>query len=294
MNNVTVLHQGPPPKSGAYEPLVNTLAAITEAAAGREMHVVMDRFHLGERVYGPLLRGKDTLGLPLHRQLERVMLSMDSRLVFCNPPQEVSQPLWAARARAGMELITSPTVYAQLHDHYIAALRQSALQVVMYDFTRPDAIQHVKSLLTRPLGTPRNEGPGIGNWHPGRVVLLVGDRVKNTLGQHGSVEWPFVRETGSSPWLTQHLIDHEIPERLLYWVNAFSHDGKPLDPEFVKRLQPRAIITLGDDAKVWAHDNELMANHQRPFNLSHPQFHKRFRHKQAYPLGSLLQEILRV
>lgn len=266
------LHQGP------YDgnPLMETLEALGPVHLP-DHHLICDRLHLGERVYGPLVRGNDTLGWPRQRMLERALLGMGGvSQVICYPPFERIE--WDGELPPfGHGHDDDPEdVHKLIYMAYKTV--PSMLPTVTYDWTRQDVgwllqeLQHVRS--------PVNPGPGIGWWEEG-VILIVGERVNtNTDGPM----LPFVGEGGSSLWLAEHLDD--VDERWLYWVNAHTPDQREEDPAFIDELRPAHVIGLGAVASEWltrhGHDHE---------RLNHPQYHKRFLHGETYPLRDRIHEL---
>lgn len=133
-----------------------------------------------------------------------------------------------------------------------------------------------------------NRGPGIGWWHAGAKyspkVLLVGDRPGPGWGAR--VNWPFVSalRTGCSAWLALQLEAARVPERELYWVNAYTQDGTETDGGFVADLGPDLIVALGKHAAGWC-DAYGFAFEE----VHHPQFWKRFHAQHTYRLTQLLK-----
>lgn len=92
-------HEGPPPNPGALEHYRSLLERSTPT--------VFDRLHLGELVYGPLLRGASQLNLA-----DALELNYKADLIICLPPWETCLINTAHRK----ELIESPFV---MHIAYV-------------------------------------------------------------------------------------------------------------------------------------------------------------------------------
>lgn len=136
-----------------------------------------------------------------------------------------------------------------------------------------------------------NVGPGIGNWNPGKVVLLVGDRHGPSIQPYRvdmNIAFCDMAKAGSSYWLSEQLEEAGIQEQHLYWINAFDQDGAPTDPTFVGLLQPVAVLTLGDSAARWCDGNQIRCE-----QFTHPQYHKRFQHNTPYPMIARLKELVK-
>lgn len=75
-----------------------------------------------------------------------------------------------------------------------------------------------------------------------------------------------------------------IREEELFWVNAINNDFSILNlVELVRLLQPRKVIALGKIAQKSCSDQGI--SHVECY---HPQYWKRFRNKERYPLLDLL------
>lgn len=135
-----------------------------------------------------------------------------------------------------------------------------------------------------PLGWP-NRGPGAGAYRRG-AVLLVGERPHVARSGQLKHRLPFVSFDGAgcAPWLAEQLELAGVPETDLYWVNAYDALGVPTDPAFVRDLQPRKVVALGKQAAEWCRDAGLSF-----VEVPHPQFWKRFKSGEPYPLLDVLR-----
>lgn len=124
-------------------------------------------------------------------------------------------------------------------------------------------------------------GPGIGKFNPGRVILLVGDKPAK---RHANFPFCSHLQAGCSWWLANVLDSHDIKEEQLYWVNAYGCDGYPrLAPDFVSDLSPHIVVALGKTASYWCDGASI-----EHISVHHPQYWKRFKFGQTYPLLDLL------
>lgn len=271
-------HQGP------YhgDPFNETLALLLHEQSrldGRGL--VFDRLHIGEQVYGPLCRGKDTLPPHERRMLERVLLSLRAVLVLATPPDEMALRAW--RLRQNLEMFKDEELIRK--SLRLFGTVQTCLPVVWYNYV---AMTPAQARLAVEVKRPAaNEGPGIGNWAPGHVILMVGERCNDERGL------PFVSKTGSSPWLAKLLDQWGVEERHLYWVNALDEHGEWQDSGFLTKLRPRAIVSLGATATQWADaawDDPSLSRFK--YHVVHPAFQKRFRHDQHYHLEEVLRDAL--
>lgn len=129
-------HEGPPPAGDALPYYAERLAELRRIEAGfppGEGLVTVDRFALGERVYGRLLRGFDALGADGYRMLSRMMDAWGVRRLVCLPPKAVCRDRWAARLAAGRELIADAVLWERSYDEFALLAAEHALEV--YDWT---------------------------------------------------------------------------------------------------------------------------------------------------------------
>lgn len=131
-----------------------------------------------------------------------------------------------------------------------------------------------------------NPGPGAGAFRPG-VTLLVGERPGVARSGELKHRLPFVTFTrsGCALWLTEQLEVAGVPESDLYWINAYDALGIPTSSDFVSALEPNLIVALGDLAERWCRAAELTH-----VAVPHPQYWKRFRAREDYPLLGILKE----
>jgi hypothetical protein len=126
---------------------------------------------------------------------------------------------------------------------------------------------------------------GVGSFTPGNI-LLVGEQASNPAS--APEQQPFCSDQGCSGWLNQRLAAEKIPEEKLFWVNALNNDGSMVDLQrLVEQLKPSAVIALGTVAKRTC-ERQCVAK----IAVYHPQYWKRFRSKERYPLLDILQFLL--
>lgn len=119
----------------------------------------------------------------------------------------------------------------------------------------------------------------------GKRILIVGDRPGPKAPQTDNFHHtPFYGKVYSGGWLNEELVKAEIAEDCLMWINSASWDGKPTSTAILAN-DWELIIALGNNAKKWL--DKAGAQH---IKVDHPQFHKRFKSKEPYPLISILKE----
>ena len=228
------IHQGP----FEGDPLLDSLTAVSKGLSeGRDL--VCDRLHLGERIYGPILRNKDELGDEKQRMLERALLGIaQTTQILCLPPWENVLKAWTARYVD--ELVRSQEDLKKIYLMYKS--QPSFLPTILYDWTAHD-VTWLLNEMTHWIGSPANPGPGIG-WWENTSVLVVGEQCNTN--KPGPL-LPFVGTGGSSLWLAEKL--KGVDERKMYWVNAQTPDGKEEDPTFIESLNPAGSVSMTDRAK---------------------------------------------
>ena len=131
-------------KTGLPEPGYDVAVAYLDAiyaALARPGRTLFDRLHLGEKIYGPLLRGEDCMGQDGLATIERVMAAHNIALIICAPPWETLVAGW----RSKDDLLKNE---AQLRYVYDAYLHEAArLGITPYDWTAPDAKERLKEML---------------------------------------------------------------------------------------------------------------------------------------------------
>ncbi len=117
-------------------------------------------------------------------------------------------------------------------------------------------------------------------------ILLIGEQVGRPELHE---DYPFCAVTASAGWLNRLLDDHKILEQDLYWINALNRDNSKKNLiEIVERLQPFSVFALGKIAEKLCIDSNV-----EHIAIPHPQYWKRFKSGQEYPLLEKLQETLR-
>ena len=120
-----------------------------------------------------------------------------------------------------------------------------------------------------------------------RRVLIVGDRPgPGAPKEEGYHHTPFYSLKNCSGWLNVLLEEAGIPEERLVWLNAADEKGRPTKSCLPRALDPLAIIALGGNAAKWLERECGVTTFTK---VDHPQFHKRFKYGQPYPLIRLLK-----
>lgn len=233
--------------------------------------MVFDRFHLGERVYGDVMRGGSTFTERGEHLLERYLEAIDGQVVICLPSHRVALANWLARK--GSEYVQHVTKFNAVYRRYVKLLfnprrNQSFL---WYDYTRRTVASFARAL-------HHSEGRplvgAVGSQRP--RFLFVGEQAV------GLDDLPFMSTENSSGYFYNALRSAGYLEPELAFTSAFWIDGRPRDLVTVQCqfTTVPAIITVGDYAQKSADQQGLpVFGH-----IVHPQYAKLFqaRRRSAY------------
>lgn len=116
------------------------------------------------------------------------------------------------------------------------------------------------------------------------TVLLIADRPAPSAEENS---YPFCSTKHCSCWLNRQLDEHNIQEQNLLWLNSSSKSGVAVDLLILDRIDCEYICLLGKKAEEWARN----INHRHVIGFSHPQFHRRFKASEPYPLIEFLKTV---
>jgi|TARA_R110000824_G_scaffold58288_1_gene157706 hypothetical protein len=131
-------HEGPPPDNvdlKDYYCGVLTLELISPT--------IIDRFALGERVYGPILRGKDGLGEEGLEKVQQVIMNLNVFQITCLPPNNI---LWKEFIQSSLKEneLLDPVQY----EESITAWGKHCKNTYLYDYTSPLALEQLLGVLS--------------------------------------------------------------------------------------------------------------------------------------------------
>ncbi len=269
-------HEGPPPAN------TTALRHYAGILARLDRPTLLDRFHLGELVYGPLLRGRSGLSPYAATLLLRVIDGLGIRVILCYPPWETACANWSARRARGGEHVTSLDLYRRTFLGFASLRTATDLVHDFYDYTWRRQVEDAAQLFMRPRPACR---PGvIGS--PTAPVLFVGDRSNEPF------DLPFMGETGCSVFLHRCLASAGYREADMAFTNAFTRDGSPR--RLTESVAPgQTVVALGRGAQQVLHQCGIAHTW-----LPHPQYWKRFHssHADTYVrwLADVRRDICRV
>lgn len=238
--------------------------------------VVFDRCWLSEVPYGKVFRGgQDRLGDASRAMLERLALRCNAVVIRCKPPQHVV--IQNFQKRVELEYLENAEELTQVYGLYDNAFYQSSLPRLKYDYTDPDdAYEPLYERVVGFRGVPhrldvRSAGCLSANW------LLIGEDFGERKDQDPFYQWPFASFSGNgcSQWLTSLLLEHDIREDQLAWVNA--------DQDLTAFHPKQKVIALGNKARI-----EASRHFDLVYDVPHPQHHKRFGGREDYALIDIL------
>jgi hypothetical protein len=148
-----------------------------------------------------------------------------------------------------------------------------------------DVVSSLQYIICKRLVARRNIYINLMNGLPiDAKFLIVGDRPGPSAPKLKDYHHtPFYSLKHCSGWLNYLLEENGISEESLVWMNAYDVNGIKFDSNKIKGLKCE-IIALGSNAEKWLISNEI-----RSYSKSyHPQYWKRFKSKERYPLIDLL------
>lgn len=143
-------------KSPGHVVLGEALAWVAGAIRNEDPRFIYDRyFPISERVYGPVLRDGDIFGQYTF-DLLRLTLRREPLIVYCRPSDEVAQ-MWGDRQQLN-GVKQHAAELCRRYDWLMTILGEMYCQkglLLRYDYTHPEALNHVKGAVQLYLKTHR-------------------------------------------------------------------------------------------------------------------------------------------
>lgn len=247
--------------------------------------LILDRAWLSEPIYGNAFRGGlDRIGVVRRRMLERFAMSLRAVVVLAAPRLDLCAQAWSNRKE--VEMLKTHQQLRDVYNGYAQLLEKNQqlteLPVIHYDYERHD-VKYVLAEIKR-VRPPCNRGPGVGWFEKGQMLIVGDEQIKRNHLSAEDLVFISGHDGSYSVWLTAQLEAWHVPERTLYWINSYDWSGRRTSDEFLSWLQPSRVIALGQRAKLWCRE----AGIENVVGAPHPQYWKRFRARESYPLREAL------
>lgn len=126
---------------------------------------------------------------------------------------------------------------------------------------------------------------GAGAFIKNNVLILGEQSAKPEMDLN---QLPFCSIKHCSGWLNKILDVYDIPEEQLFWLNVLNNDGSIVDLiKIIDVITPRCIIALGGIAQ-----KQCFIQNIECIKCFHPQYWKRFKSKEKYPLVEILKKYI--
>lgn len=240
--------------------------------------VVLDRFHLGEHVYGPVMRDTNYMPRTALRLFERACNAYHVFRVLCLPPEQVVVQNWNSRRKD--EYVQDERLIREIYRRYDAA--QLTGHWFPFDYSRESAVVCASGIETQFDICPTVPFPlGMIGRLTARV-LVVGEQA------NGSFDLPFFSLQNSSGYINRALLEAGYPESDLAFVNALTKRGAKTNLERMVSHLPhfQFAIALGRVAQQACNAAGL-----RNFYMKHPSCAKRFHWQKN---NSYVQELRKI
>lgn len=275
--DVILLHRGPP---GDRHPLDEYVMPLLAYRPGQHLHVICDRWHLGEWVYPAVLHRETQMDLAVFRWIELFLLSRGASTVVINPMPGILQTRMDKR---GDEMIDREQLVA-LHKRYVYADRMSLTGYTNSMPSVDDIIAAAVGAESRAI-SPRTYTTLIGS--PAPETLILGD-VRNCVGnicthatRHSPLGPAFMPYPATSG---QYLMRAVTKVRNVAYANACDVDD--VSKMWLDLGQPHVVALGVRAAKKLANAGIMHAA------VPHPQFIRRFHYGGMRPYGKLINELM--
>lgn len=243
---------------------------------GRHHHVICDRWHWGEMIYGPLYRGPDAMkqfGLPGFRHVELMLQRLGAVLCYITNDEDV---LLDRQFRKGEDFLRPEHLLEVMRGYEEWYVRSSLMRCRMRD---PDALS-ARAIVNIATGQEAKRWAWfvgiqtyVGPINPN--VLLLGERRKDDRSKYAFVPRP----STSGRFLLEALEERLDRFGLANALEDSIH-------ELVRRLDRPHVVTLGRAAHLAA--SSVGIQHAA---VPHPQYVRRFHHAKKEEYGRLIAAV---
>lgn len=273
---VTRLKRGPL----RSDPLTEYLVPLED---GYTRHMVLDRWHVGELVYGPRRRGESKLTHGQAAYIELVLTAMGSQRVLVTAPCDTLVKRYEQRG----DPVTTIDELCAIQTDFIGYMRERPQLWHRWD------AEWMHSCLDDliELGLVATQRKPFPRWYVGSttpMVLLLGD-VRNPLDANTPLPWPFVpwRST-SGYWMFNALAEHDT--QLIQRIGVMNAcERTPSELRSIWRLLERPpVVALGNNAA----DAAVRAEVPLSAKTNHPQHWRRFRYRDSEQFVDAIRSVL--
>lgn len=230
-HDLEYVHVGPPtPEQLADDDsLLRHYARLVETR--RTRNVVFDRLALGERVYGPIFRGRDGLGPHGWRVFRRLLSGVRAIQVLCLPRFEACKGAWSSGRE---EMLKREDQFAASYWSYSSMRGEADL---VHDWEREGSDAEVSMAISgSDLVMPLPPG-AVGS--PTPSLLIVGEK-------DDASGLPFFSTGGEAAWLSRALDAAGWCEHEVAFINAYDRHGQ----QRVLPWQQAQTAALGTEARL--------------------------------------------
>lgn len=271
--NRELLKKGPPGSGSILEQYLGPIDARHPELSKDAITLVLDRWHIGELVYGPLLRGKSLLTRQQADYIDMVLQSFGCRFLHVSAPLDVLEKRYDMRGDGLIKREQLTNIWFNYDQVLASRLHWATLNTV-----------HSSLGFTPPSPAPR-AGRYIGPETP--KVLLLGDQRNDQR-----FIFPFVPERASSGhWLMAAMHAAGVNHMDVGIMNACEVDPGVLFAQWEDLGRP-PIICLGNNAqRQWnhAHGGDW---HDVAVKVPHPQWMRRFSYTSMETYGQTIKEAM--
>lgn len=267
----------PDPLSDILEQYLRPIQDLCyEPMTRRPEMIVLDRWHVGETIYGPLLRERSRLTVQMMDYIDMVLQTFGCNFLYVTNDTTV---LEARYDRRGDEFIKRDWIKDIAHAYDTLMWVRPHWVPTVPDYAM-GSTWHVRE--PSPLA-----GPYIGPTKP-RVLLLGDERNDERF------IFPFVPARATSGhWLMGALREAEVNHMHVGIMNACEHRSDALARQWMA-LECPPVICLGRNAeKAWQRvydGNGVIAS--TTYYLNHPQYERRFHYTQMKRYGQVIKDVM--
>lgn len=288
---VTVLHAGRPDPN--VDIMRQYIVPLT-AALNPESALILDRWHLGELVYGPLRRGASRLSLGQAAYLDLLMQSYGFSGVHCVARSDQLIGCFDRRGDEDPTVLRDRLITESERFHEVIEGRRNWTYVNVLDLD--DELAYTQVLLDIiKRATPVVPFARAPLWLAGAYIgsrwprlLLVGDR-RNPNDTHVPLPWPFVPwKPTSGRWMFDALASNGVPTGDLGFINGQERGPGELRAAWTALGSP-PVLALGQYANTACH----LAGVPVTAKTNHPQWWRRFKYRETKSFADTVTEVMR-